>query len=103
MVANLGKQEARRVKSTLQAALLAGLLGSGLQHAAAANVYGPQLEGFAYPYPLKHLSFTSQGKNLQMGYLDVPAQKPESTAGTVVLLHGKNFCCLLYTSPSPRD
>ena len=80
------------MKSTLQAALLAGLLGSGLPYATAANVYGPQLEGFAYPYPLQHLSFTSQGKALQLGYLDVPAQKPGPTLGTVVLLHGKNFC-----------
>ncbi|TDJ76334.1 alpha/beta hydrolase [Pseudomonas putida] len=67
-------------------------MGSSAQYAAAANVYGPQLEGFTYPYPLKHLNFTSQGKALQMGYLDVPARKPESTVGTVVLLHGKNFC-----------
>lgn len=61
------------------------------QGAAVASVYGPQLEGFAYPYPLKSHVFESQGKKLQMGYMDVPAGgKPNGRA--VVLMHGKNFC-----------
>jgi pimeloyl-ACP methyl ester carboxylesterase len=52
--------------------------------------YGPQLEGFDYPYPVSYYTFTSQGTDLQMAYIDVP---PAGAArGTVVLLHGKNFC-----------
>lgn len=56
-----------------------------------AATYGPELQGFQYPYPLAHFSFESQGKPLQMGYMDVPASgKPNGRS--VVLMHGKNFC-----------
>ena len=52
--------------------------------------YGPQLEGFEYPWPPAHFSFTSQGEALDMAYLDV---KPAAPNGSIaVLLHGKNFC-----------
>lgn len=80
------------MKSKIRSSALVGLLCAGVQQASAANVYGPQLEGFAYPYPLKQLAFRSQGKDLQMGYLDVPPKDRKSTLGTAVLLHGKNFC-----------
>jgi len=65
-----------------------------LAHAANAPegpAYGPQLEGFEYPYTLKHFAFQSQGQPLQMGYMDVPAQH-KVNGRTVVLMHGKNFC-----------
>ncbi|MFK3726031.1 alpha/beta fold hydrolase [Pseudomonas monteilii] len=60
-------------------------------------VYGQQLEGFDYPYPLRHFEFSSQGQPLQMGYMDVP---PAGTANgrTVVLMHGKNFCAATWES-----
>ncbi len=52
--------------------------------------YGPHLEGFEYPWPVSHFSFTSQGEALDMAYMDV---KPAAANGSVaVLLHGKNFC-----------
>ena len=53
--------------------------------------YGPELEGFEYPYPVKYYDFQSQGKALRMAYLDVA---PEAAANgrTIVLMHGKNFC-----------
>jgi pimeloyl-ACP methyl ester carboxylesterase len=53
--------------------------------------YGPQLEGFDYPWPRSHFSFMSQGESLDMVYMDV---KPTAAANgrTAVLLHGKNFC-----------
>ena len=58
--------------------------------AAEAPVYGPELEGFDYPYPVKLFTFASQGQNLHMAFMDVaPAAAPR---GTIVLLHGKNFC-----------
>jgi len=52
--------------------------------------YGPQLEGFEYPWPVSHFSFTSQGETLDMAYMDVKPARPNG--GTAVLLHGKNFC-----------
>lgn len=68
-----------------------GLLFSGLTVAADAPVYGPQLEGFNWPYPLHHFQFTSQGNGLEMGYMDVHPQG-KANGRTVVLMHGKNFC-----------
>ncbi|WP_330210403.1 alpha/beta fold hydrolase [Pseudomonas sp. AM4(2022)] len=56
-----------------------------------ADTYGPELQGFAYPYPLNHFVFQSQGKSLQMGYMDVPATGTPN-GRSVVLMHGKNFC-----------
>ncbi|MEB0043561.1 MULTISPECIES: alpha/beta hydrolase [unclassified Pseudomonas] len=59
--------------------------------AAEAPSYGPQLEGFDYPYAAKNYAFESQGQRIQMGYMDIkPSAKPNGR--TVVLLHGKNFC-----------
>jgi pimeloyl-ACP methyl ester carboxylesterase len=52
--------------------------------------YGPQLEGFEYPWPVSHFSFTSQGEAMDMAYMDVKAPTPNGK--TAVLLHGKNFC-----------
>jgi pimeloyl-ACP methyl ester carboxylesterase len=52
--------------------------------------YGPRLEGFEYPWPVSHYSFTSQGEALDMAYMDVAAKAPNGR--TAVLFHGKNFC-----------
>ena len=69
---------------------IAGLLTASISPAFAAS-YGPELQGFQYPYPLEHFHFQSQGKALQMGYMDVPA-KGQPNGRSVVLMHGKNFC-----------
>ncbi|WP_339416062.1 MULTISPECIES: alpha/beta fold hydrolase [unclassified Pseudomonas] len=69
---------------------IAGLLAASTAPAFAAT-YGPELQGFEYPYPLQHFEFESQGKALQMGYMDVPA-KGQANGRSVVLMHGKNFC-----------
>lgn len=83
---------------------LSGLLGVGLlapssqaappaakAAAATAASYGAELEGFAYPYPVKTFEFESQQQKLHMAYLDVaPSGTPNGRS--VVLLHGKNFC-----------
>ncbi|MGR2707967.1 alpha/beta fold hydrolase [Pseudomonas sp. AU10] len=55
------------------------------------TTYGPELQGFKYPYPVERFRFSSQGQSLQMGYMDV---KPEGTPNgrSIVLMHGKNFC-----------
>lgn len=58
---------------------------------AEPPTYGPQLEGFAYPYPVQRFAFESQGRALSMAYLDVPPAGP-ANGRAAVLLHGKNFC-----------
>jgi pimeloyl-ACP methyl ester carboxylesterase len=52
--------------------------------------FGPELQGFAYPYTVEDFAFTSQGQALHMAYMDVHPATPNGR--TVVLLHGKNFC-----------
>jgi pimeloyl-ACP methyl ester carboxylesterase len=52
-------------------------------------VYGPELEGFTYPFPVHQYDFVSQGTPLRMAYMDVQPATPNGR--TVVLLHGKNF------------
>lgn len=68
---------------------LAGALGVCVA-AAAAPVYGPELEGFEYPFAVERHAFASQGQALSMAFMDVAPRQPNGR--TVVLLHGKNFC-----------
>ncbi len=51
--------------------------------------YGPELEGFPYPWPVSYYEFTSQGAPLHMAYMDVKPATPNGR--TVILLHGKNY------------
>jgi pimeloyl-ACP methyl ester carboxylesterase len=51
--------------------------------------YGPELEGFSYPWPVQWFEFVSQGIALHMAYMDVRPATPNGRV--VVLLHGKNF------------
>ncbi len=53
-------------------------------------VYGPQLEGYDYPFPVQHFRFQSQGVAMDMAYMDVAPAK--ANGHIIVLLHGKNFC-----------
>jgi pimeloyl-ACP methyl ester carboxylesterase len=59
--------------------------------ASHAGAYGPELEGFSYPYPVQRYAFTSQQTLMQMAYMDV-APADVANGRTVVLMHGKNFC-----------
>ncbi|HYZ20867.1 MAG TPA: alpha/beta hydrolase [Rhodopila sp.] len=75
---------------------MAGLLASVLaipgpaSAQEAGSAYGPELQGFAYPWPVQTYRFRSQGVDLQMAYMDL---RPAAANGRVaVLLHGKNFC-----------
>ena len=52
--------------------------------------YGPELQGFEYPYPVARFAFSSQRQALQMAYMDVHPDKWNGR--TAVLLHGKNYC-----------
>ncbi|WP_115717802.1 alpha/beta fold hydrolase [Gallaecimonas mangrovi] len=55
------------------------------------SAYGPELEGFSYPWPVHQFKFESQQNTLHMAYMDV-APSSQANGLTVVLLHGKNFC-----------
>jgi pimeloyl-ACP methyl ester carboxylesterase len=73
-------------------ALAGATTGAALaQSADAQPAYGPELEGFDYPWPVSYYSLASQGEKLRMAYMDVkPAGTPNGK--TVILFHGKNFC-----------
>lgn len=84
------------MRSSLLACALSLVLSPGLAFAAEVPSYGTELEGFDYPFPVKHHAFTSQGEALRMAYLDVAPATPNGR--TVVLLHGKNFCAATWES-----
>jgi len=78
---------------TIDRSTLCGCLVAACLFAApvAAAVYGPELQGFAYPWPVHDFGFSSQGEAMTMRYMDVsPTAAPNGR--TAVLLHGKNFC-----------
>ncbi|MFC0710321.1 alpha/beta fold hydrolase [Azorhizophilus paspali] len=79
-------------ESPLSRRLYPALLYLALPAAMAADSpgYGPELEGFDYPHPVRYFAFESQGQALKMAYMDV--QPAEPNGHTLVLLHGKNFC-----------
>jgi pimeloyl-ACP methyl ester carboxylesterase len=52
--------------------------------------FGPELQGFSYPYPVAEFEFSSQRQTMHMAYMDVRPTVPNGR--TAVLLHGKNFC-----------
>jgi pimeloyl-ACP methyl ester carboxylesterase len=80
---------------------LCGALGLGLVACASLfaaagparadpATFGPELQGFDYPWPVHDYAFISQGEPLTMRFMDV---KPATPNGRVVVaLHGKNFC-----------
>lgn len=55
-------------------------------------VYGSELQGFDYPYPISYYTFQSQRQELKMAYMDVPPDAKAANGRTAVLLHGKNYC-----------
>src|SRR6185436_9791785 len=74
----------------LSSAIFATAWVAGAAAAEPAAVYGPELEGFDYPFTVQRFNFPSQGESLSMTFMDVAPDKPNGR--TVVLLHGKNFC-----------
>lgn len=56
-----------------------------------AKTYGPELEGFEYPFPVHKFDFQSQQQKLHMAFLDV-APTGSANGKVALLLHGKNFC-----------
>jgi pimeloyl-ACP methyl ester carboxylesterase len=78
----------------------APLFGAEISWAPESNPsasYGPELQGFEYPYPIATFEFSSQKQSLHMAYMDVHPDKWNGR--TTVLLHGKNYCAATwYTS-----
>jgi pimeloyl-ACP methyl ester carboxylesterase len=72
-------------------ALSCALLSATAASAQDRPAYGPRLEGYDYPHPVRTFAFTSQRQPLEMTYMDVAPGGP-ANGRTVVLLHGKNFC-----------
>lgn len=58
--------------------------------------YGPELQGFEYPYPVMQFEFTSQGQVIHMSYMDVHPDKWNGR--TMILLHGKNYCAATWNA-----
>jgi len=77
------------MKLTLAFWFLLASLG-GAATADEGPSYGPQLEGYAYPFTLQHYRFQSQGEPMDMAFMDV--RPTQANGHVVVLLHGKNFC-----------
>lgn len=68
------------------------LAASGVGRTLDGPVYGAELQGFEYPYPVKTFTFESQRQTLTMAYMDVPPVASKANGRTAVLLHGKNYC-----------
>ncbi|KFY29282.1 hypothetical protein V493_02435 [Pseudogymnoascus sp. VKM F-4281 (FW-2241)] len=77
------------MKLFTQILVLLGLVCCTVATTAKKSNYANGLD-FVYPYPVKSYRFTSQRKKLTMSYMDVSPKGPSK--GTIVLLHGKNFC-----------
>jgi pimeloyl-ACP methyl ester carboxylesterase len=83
---------ARRCGVLLGGLVLLIVAAVSIQSTAASDedsAYGPELQGFSYPWPVQHYEFVSQGVPLHMAYMDVKPATPNGR--TVVLLHGKNY------------
>lgn len=61
---------------------------------------GIRMENIAYPFPVKEISLSIQGQNLEMAYMDLQPQKPNGK--NVLLLHGKNFSAI-YWEQTAKD
>lgn len=70
--------------------VLALLCVAAAASAAEQRSYGPELQGFEYPFPVRGYNFKSESQQFAMAYMDVA---PEHANGrTAVLLHGAAFC-----------
>ena len=69
----------RPVAAALCAALIA--LPFGPIYAAEREPYGIDLEGFAYPYPVKLLPLVNDGEQVRMAYMDVAPAQPNRSSG----------------------
>ncbi|WP_246000827.1 alpha/beta fold hydrolase [Pontibacter diazotrophicus] len=49
------------------------------------------MDGYDYPYEVKHLPVSVEGEQYEMAYMDVPPARQVQNPQAVMLLHGKNF------------
>ncbi len=70
--------------------LPAGAKPAILRAKTSPRTYGPRLEGFDYPFPVREYGMVAQGQSIEMAYMELAPARPNGR--TVVLLHGKNFC-----------
>ncbi|MGH8220064.1 MAG: alpha/beta fold hydrolase [Steroidobacteraceae bacterium] len=83
----------RRAAARIVIAGAALLLLAGAAAGASVPAYGPNLEGFKYPYGVALYSFKTQAQTYVMAYMDVgPDTTGIGTGRTAVLLHGLKFC-----------
>ncbi len=61
-------------------------------------VYGPQLEGYTYPFPVQHYRFQSQGVAMDMAYMDVPPATPTGATSNGSM---RLSCCMARISAPP--
>jgi len=78
-------------RAALSALIATALCASGTPARADEPTFGPELQGFDYPWPVRDFAFESQGEGMTMRYMDV-APAAAANGQTAVLLHGKNFC-----------
>ena len=94
-----------RLSAVLSFWTLAGATALGATAPAVAAddapAYGPELQGFDYPYPVAHFAFPSQRQTFDMAYMDVEPTTPNGHV--VVLLHGKNFCAATWEGRISAD
>ena len=80
------------VLACLSAVLPLAAFGQASPGNDAGAVYGAELQGFDYPYPVSYYTFQSQRQELKMAYMDVAPDAGTANGRTAVLLHGKNYC-----------
>ncbi|MDB6098058.1 MAG: alpha/beta hydrolase, partial [Gammaproteobacteria bacterium] len=66
----------RSVASAVIAGILAMVLPCLSALAADTASYGPELQGFNYPFPVEQFDFASQRQTLRMAYMDVKPKNP---------------------------
>ena len=67
---------------------IAGILALRLTALAAETPsYGPELQGFRYPYPVEQFDFASQRQSMHMAYMDVrPKNNPNARTAVLGVL-----------------
>ena len=70
---------------------LALFFASSAVRAADLEPLGIGLEAFAYPHPVRFLSFEIQGEPVRMAFMDVAPTAGPGNGRVALLLHGKNF------------
>ncbi len=71
-----------------------------VQAQPAPEPLGIALEGYAYPFPVRFLPLTMEGRAVRMAYMDVAPTVP-ANGRTVLLMHGRNFPAA-YWEPTMR-